>query len=131
MLATAHQNGRLLNMLENNNHEPELFAVLTAIIIAMFGGAAKELANFETCFNKKRFFSNIIISGFAGLLVGLAAPEFEHKNFVMIAAGISGTLGISILNYAGELFKAILKHIASSALGQQIDVKEHEEEKKN
>lgn len=118
-------------MLENNNHEPELFAVLTAIIIAMFGGAAKELANFETCFNKKRFFSNIIISGFAGLLVGLAAPEFEHKNFVMIAAGISGTLGISILNYAGELFKAILKHIASSALGQQIDVKEHKEAKKD
>lgn len=116
-------------MLENNNHEPELFAVLTAIVIAMFGGAAKELASFETCFNKKRFFSNIIVSGFAGLLVGLAAPEFEHKNFVMIAAGISGTLGISILNYVGELFKAVLKHMASSAIGHQIDIEEKQKEK--
>ncbi len=115
-------------MLENNNHEPELFAVLTAIIIAMFGGAAKELANFETCFNKKRFISNIIVSGFAGLLVGLAAPEFEHKNFVMIAAGVSGTLGISIINYCGEILKAILKHLASSAVGHQIEVQEKKKE---
>jgi hypothetical protein len=111
-------------MIENNNHEPELLAVLAAIVIAMFGGAARELSSFETCFNKKRFFSNVIVSGFAGLLVGLAAPEFEHKNFVFIAAGISGTLGISIINYAGELFKAILKHLASQAIGHQIEVKD-------
>ena len=117
-------------MLEENNHEPEVLAVVMAIIIAMFGGAAKELANFETCFNKKRFFSNIIVSGFAGLLVGLAAPEFEHKNFVMIAAGISGTMGISIVNYCGEILKAILHHFASQAVGHQLDVKEKKKDKK-
>ena len=117
-------------MLENNNHEPELLAVIMAVIIAMFGGAAKELANFETCFNKKRFFSNIIVSGFAGLLVGLAAPEFEHKNFVMIAAGVSGTMGISIVNYCGELLKAILHHFASQAVGQNLDVKDKKKEEK-
>jgi len=117
-------------MLENNNHEPELLAVIMAVIIAMFGGAAKELANFETCFNKKRFFSNIIVSGFAGLLVGLAAPEFEHKNFVMIAAGVSGTMGISIVNYCGEILKAVLRHFASQAVGQQLDVKEKKKEEK-
>ena len=116
-------------MIENNNHEPELLAVIMAIIIAMFGGAAKELASFETCFNKKRFFSNIIVSGFAGLLVGLAAPEFEHKNFVMIAAGVSGTMGISIVNYCGEILKAILHHFASQAVGHQLEVKEKEENK--
>ena len=117
-------------MLENNNHEPELLAVLAAVVIAMFGGAARELSNFETCFDKKRFFSNVIVSGFAGLLVGLAAPEFEHKNIVFIFAGISGTLGISIINYAGELVKAILKHMASSAIGHQIEIKDKDDNNK-
>ena len=113
-------------MLENNNtgHEPELLAIFMAMIIAMFGGVAKELSNFETCFNAKRFFSNIIVSGFAGLLVGLAAPEFEHKNLVMIAAGVSGTMGISVVNYCGELMKAIIHHIASQAVGHKIDIHE-------
>lgn len=117
-------------MIENNNHEPEYLALLMAMTIAMFGGIAKELANFETCFNVKRFISNIIISGFAGLLVGLTAPEFEHKNFVMIAAGISGTMGISIVNYCGELLKGILHHLASQAVGHQLEVKNKEDEKK-
>ena len=116
-------------MLHENNHEPEILAVVMAVIIAMFGGAAKELARFETCFNKKRFFSNIIVSGFAGLLVGLAAPEFEHKNFVMIAAGISGTMGISIVNYCGEILKAVLHHFASQAVGHNLDVKDKQDEK--
>ena len=116
-------------MLHENNHEPEILAVVMAVIIAMFGGAAKELASFETCFNKKRFFSNIIVSGFAGLLVGLAAPEFEHKNFVMIAAGISGTMGISIVNYCGEILKAVLHHFASQAVGHNLDVKDKQDEK--
>ena len=116
-------------MLEHNNHEPEYLVLLMAMIIAMFGGIAKELANFETCFNIKKFFANIIISGFAGLLVGLTAPEFEHKNFVMIAAGISGTMGISIVNYCGELFKGLLHHLASQAVGHDIEVKSKKEEK--
>lgn len=110
-------------MMENNSHEPEVLAVIMAMIIAMAGGCAKELSNFETCFNKKRFFSNIFVSGFCGLLCGLMIPSFEHKNVIMFCAGISGVLGISILDYCGELFKAILKHIASSAVGHQIDIK--------
>ena len=39
------------------------------------------------------------------------------------------TLGISILNYVGELFKAVLKHMASSAIGHQIDIEEKQKEK--
>lgn len=109
-------------MLENNNtgHEPEYLAIFMACVIAMFGGVVKELSNFETCFNARRFFSNVLISGFCGLLVGLAAPEFEHKNLVMIAAGISGTMGISIVNYIADLSKVIIRHLASQAIGHEI-----------
>lgn len=109
-------------MLENNNtgHEPEYLVIFMASIIAMFGGVVKELSNFETCFNARRFFSNVVISGFCGLLVGLAAPEFEHKNLVMIAAGISGTMGISIVNYIADLSKVIIRHLASQAIGHEI-----------
>lgn len=113
-------------MLDNNStgHEPEYLAIFMAIIIAMFGGIAKELSNFETCFNTRRFLSNILVSGFAGCLVGLAAPEFEHKNLVMIAAGVSGTMGISIVNYVADIFKVILHHIASQAIGKDIKIEE-------
>lgn len=104
----------------NTGHEPEYLAVFMACIIAMFGGIAKELSNFESCFNARRFFSNILISGFAGCLVGLAAPEFEHKNLVMIAAGISGTMGISIVNYCADLLKVIIHYAASQAVGHEI-----------
>lgn len=113
-------------MIENNNtgHEPEYLVIFMASIIAMLGGICKELSNFESCFNVKRFFSNVLISGFCGLLVGLAAPEFEHKNLVMICAGISGTMGISIINYVADLSKVIIKHLASQAIGHEIEVKE-------
>lgn len=117
-------------MLENSNntgHEPEFLMVFMAFIIATFGGVIKELSNFETCFNARRFFSNVLVSGFCGLLVGLTAPEFEHKNLVMIAAGISGTMGISLVNYLGDLFKVILHHVASQALGKDIETKERKD----
>ena len=109
-------------MLENNNtgHEPEYLVMFMACIIAMFGGICKELSNFESCFNVRRFFSNVLISGFCGLLVGLAAPEFEHKNLVMIAAGISGTMGISLVNYIADISRVVIKHLASQTIGKEI-----------
>lgn len=118
-------------MLEENNREPEFLAIVMAITIAMFGGVARELSHFDTCFNVKKFISNIVVSGFAGCLVGLAAPEFEHKNIVMIVAGISGTMGISIVNYCGEILKAVLKQLASNALGSKLDINDSETEDKN
>ena len=106
--------------MDNQSHEPEILVVVSCFVIALFGGIARELSNFETVFNKRRFLSNIVVSGFAGLLVGLAAPEFEHKNLVMVAAGVSGTLGCSILNYCGDLLKVILRHMASHVTGHEI-----------
>ena len=113
-------------MIENNNtgHEPEYLGIALCFVIAMVGGVAKELSKFETCFNIKRFFSNIFVSGFCGLMCGLMLPSFEHKNLIMFCSGISGVLGISILDYCGELFKAVLNHIASQAIGHTIEVKE-------
>ena len=106
--------------MDNQSHEPEILVVISCFVIALFGGIARELSNFETVFSKRRFFSNIIVSGFAGLLVGLAAPEFEHKNIVMICAGISGTMGVSVLNYCGDLLKVILMHMAGHIAGHEI-----------
>ena len=109
-------------MLENNNtgHEPEYLAIFMCTILACLGGIVKELSNFESCFNVRRFFSNVLISGFCGLLVGLAAPEFEHKNLVMIAAGISGTMGISLVNYIADISRVVIKHLASQTIGKEI-----------
>ena len=109
-------------MLENNTigHEPEYLVMFMACIIAMFGGICKELSNFESCFNVGRFFSNVLISCFCGLLVGLAAPEFEHNNLVMIAAGISGTMGISLVNYIADISRVVIKHLASQTIGKEI-----------
>ena len=114
----------MIDNTNNTGHEPEYLLIFMCIIISCLGGIAKELSNFESCFNARRFFSNVFISGFCGLLVGLAAPEFEHKNLIMIAGGISGTMGISLVNYLGELFRALLHHIASTTLGHEIEIKE-------
>jgi len=43
-------------MLENSNntgHEPEYLAIFMCTILAALGGVAKELSNFESCFNKR------------------------------------------------------------------------------
>ena len=110
-------------MLENSNntgHEPEYLAIFMCIILAALGSIAKELSNFESCFNKKRFFSNIIVSGFAGLIVGLFCGDFEHKTLVLACAGISGTIGASVVNYLGDLLLVILHHTASVLVGHKI-----------
>lgn len=107
--------------MDNQSHEPEILIAIACFCVALFGGVARELSNFESVFNKRRFFSNILVSGFCGLLVGLAAPEFEHKNLVMIAAGISGTMGISVINYCGDLLKVILMHLAGHISGHEIN----------
>lgn len=113
-------------MLDNNNtgHEPEYLAIFMCTILAALGGVARELSNFDTCFNLRRFLSNIFVAGFAGCLVGLAAPEFEHKNIVMICAGISGLMGCAIIDYLTAIFKAIMLHVASKTVGHTIEVKE-------
>lgn len=109
-------------MLENNNtgHEPEYLLIFLAFIIATCGGVIKEISNFESCFNKRRFFSNLIVSGFAGLLVGLFCQDFEHKTIILCLSGISGTVGVSLVNYLGDLLLVILHHTASVLVGHKI-----------
>lgn len=115
-------------MLENNNtgHEPEYLAIFMCTILACLGGIVKELSNFESCFNKRRFFSNIIVSAFAGLVVGLFCEDFEHKTLILSFAGISGTIGASLVNYLGDLLLVILHHMASVLVGHKITKKDIE-----
>ena len=109
-------------MLENNNtgHEPEYLLIMFSGIIAMMGGVAKELSNFESCFNLRRFLSNVFISFFSGVILSLFLNDFEHKNLVMIAAGISGTMGISLVNYIADISRVVIKHLASQTIGKEI-----------
>lgn len=128
MLAIAHQDGRLRKMLENNNHEPELLAVLMCVLISCAGGIARELANFETCFNVKRFIGTLATASFSGMIIGLFLPDFEHKNWILALSGMSGVVGVSILDYFAAIFKVVIQHLASSMTGQQIDIKEKKKE---
>lgn len=100
-------------MIENNSRDPEYLTIFLCFLLAILGGTAKELSKFDTAFNWRRFLSNVFISGFCGIMVGLFAPDFEHKNWLMAAAGISGTAGIAFLDYCYEILKAIVKNLAN------------------
>ena len=111
-------------MLENNNtgHEPEYLAIFMCALLGCMGGIVKELSNFESCFNARRFFSTLITAAFSGIIIGLFIPDFEHKNWVLAMSGISGVVGVSILDYFTSIFKVVLQHVASHALGQKIEI---------
>ena len=113
-------------MLENNNtgHEPEYLAIFMCAILSCLGGIARELSNFESCFNLKRFISTLVTASFSGIIIGLFLPDFEHKNWVLACAGVSGVVGVSILDYFTGIFKAILLHVTSSAIGHKIEIEE-------
>jgi len=113
-------------MLENNNtgHEPEYLAIFMCAILSCLGGIARELSNFESCFNLKRFISTLVTASFSGIIIGLFLPDFEHKNWVLACAGVSGVVGVSILDYFTGIFKAVLLHITSSAIGHEIKIEE-------
>lgn len=119
-------------MLENpnNGHEPEYLLILFSGLLALMGGICKELSNFESCFSARRFFSNIFISFFSGVILSLFLNDFEHKTIVMGLAGCSGLMGIAIIDYLNNIFKAILLHIASSAVGHKIKINEKEKIRK-
>lgn len=113
-------------MLEQNNHEPEYLMLIGCLVVSMVAGVAKELSNFETCFNKRRFISNILAAGVFGFCIGFCAPEFEHKSIIMFSAGVAGTLGTSVFNYFGDLLKVIVHHFASKIVGHDITVEDIE-----
>ena len=114
-------------MLENSNntgHEPEYLLILFSGLVALMGGVAKELSDFNSCFNLRKFLSNIFISFFSGVILSLFLNDFEHKTIVMGLAGCSGLCGVAIIDYLTHIFKAIMLHVASQAVGREIKVKE-------
>jgi hypothetical protein len=113
-------------MLDNNNtgHEPEYLLIIFSGIIAMMGGVCKELSNFESCFNLRKFLSNIFISFFSGVILSLFLNDFEHKTIVMGLAGCAGLTGCAMVDYFTAIFKALVIHAASKAVGHEIKVKE-------
>lgn len=99
--------------IDNGNREPEYLTLFLCFLLALLGGTAKELSKLDEGFTWRTFFANVFISGFAGILVGLFAPDFEHKNWIMAAAGISGVLGISFLSFCGDILKLIITNLAN------------------
>ena len=114
-------------MLENNNHEPELLAVILCGVLACAGGIARELSNFDSRFNLRRFLGNLFISSFSGVIIGLFLPDFEHKNWVLAAAGCSGLCGCAIVDYFTAIFKSVVRQLASSMAGHQIEIKDKDD----
>ncbi len=98
--------------MENGSREPEYLTLFLCFILALLGGTAKELSKLDTEFQWRRFLSNVFISGFCGIIIGLFAPDFEHKNWIMAAAGVSGVAGIAFLDYCFDILKTVVNHIA-------------------
>lgn len=95
--------------MDNNGAKyPEVLTVFLCFILALLGGTAKELSKKEEEFEWRRFSKNVFISGFCGIIIGLFAPDFEHKNWIMACAGISGVAGIAFLDFCFEVFKTII-----------------------
>lgn len=110
-------------MLDTNNtsHEPEYLGIALCAILACLGGIARELSNFESCFNVKRFFSTLFVASFSGIIIGLFLPDFTHKNWILALSGMSGVVGVSIIDYFTDVFKVILLHSIKHITGQEID----------
>lgn len=106
--------------MDNQSHEPEYLLIVLSGIIALMGGVCKELSNFESTFSPRRFFSNIFISFFSGVLLSLFLNDFEHKTLVMGLSGCAGLMGVTIIDYLTDLFKVILRHMAGHAIGHEI-----------
>ena len=92
----------------NDSKYPEILTVFLCFILALLGGVAKELSKAEEEFEWRRFFKNVFIAGFCGIIIGLFAPDFEHKNWIMACAGISGVAGIAFLDFCFDVFKTIV-----------------------
>ncbi len=102
-------------MLETpETHEPEYLTLMMCFILALLGGTARELSKQEECFSWRRFLSNIFVSSFCGILIGLFAPDFDHKNWVMAAAGIAGTAGVSFLDFCWDVLQSIITKMAEN-----------------
>lgn len=109
--------------MDNGTREPEYLTLFLCFILALLGGTAKELSKMEECFEWRRFFANVFISGFAGIIIGLFAPDFQNKNWLMAAAGIAGVAGISFLDFCIDVLKTVLTKSVAIEL-------EHMEKKK-
>lgn len=101
-------------MIENGDRNPEYLTLFLCFILAILGGTAKELSKIDECFTWKKFGANVFIAGFCGIMIGLFAPDFEHKNWIMCAAGISGVMGIAFLNFCEQLLKDLITTIVNN-----------------
>lgn len=95
--------------MDNGTREPEYLTLFLCFILALLGGTAKELSKMEECFEWRRFFANVFISGFCGILIGLLAPDFQSKHYIMFCAGLAGCMGLSFLDFCIDVFKTVVK----------------------
>lgn len=99
--------------MDSGNRNPEYLTIFLCFILALLGGTAKELSKLEDAFQWRRFFANVFVSGFCGIIIGLFAPDFEHKNWIMACAGLSGVAGISFLDFCSDVLKMMIKRAAN------------------
>ena len=97
---------------------PEDMTMFFCVILALLGGTARELSQENEKFEWKRFLSRIFTSAFSGVLIGLFAPDFEHKNWIMAFAGIAGLAGPLFTEECIKILKVVMTHFAYSVVNK-------------
>ena len=96
-------------------HNDGFSNIIYTAVIALFGAIAKEINDKATTDETLSvFFSQIILHGFSGWIVGLCANKYlglTDLTSITIFAGIGGLFGYDLVKV---LFKIIVKTIASS-----------------
>ena len=100
------------------NANPEYMTMFFCVILALLGGTARELSKEDERFEWKRFFSRIFTSAFSGVLIGLFAPDFEHKNWIMALAGVAGLAGPLFTEECIKILKMVMTHFAYSVVNK-------------
>lgn len=101
-------------MTEDSSKYSEILTIFLCFILALLGGTAKELAKVEDTFSWQKFFRNVFVAGFSGLIISLFAPDFEHKNWVIAFSGIAGFSGTVFLDFAFEVLKETIRKLANT-----------------
>jgi TM2 domain-containing membrane protein YozV len=94
--------------MKDNN---ELFAIVLAIFMSIFGAAAKYLSTLRNSkFSVFLFWSNMFVAAFIGFLIALLCSEYEISiNLAGVAAGVAGYAGHIFLDKLAAKFEKIIE----------------------
>lgn len=103
-----------LSNLPQGGGEPGLITFLLIVVLAVWGGLINYLTRLKKSmgtFNWRELVFEVLVSAFAGLLIGLMAFSFDvHPYMCMALAGISGHAGGRTMFFLDKFWGDRLKH---------------------